>query len=79
MGILRLKKVPLTIHFIFHNYPIDIDNVDIKIYWYLTNFHIAKKSFKCFVGYIYGYTIKPLCIKLPKLSRYSEYFNETKH
>ena len=40
---------------------------------------LGKKDFKYFIGYKYDNKAKPLWIKLPKMSGYAKYFDETKH
>ena len=44
-----------------------------------TKISCIKKGFKYFIGYNYDNKVKPFCIKLPKMSLYARYFDETKH
>ena len=51
----------------------DIDKILIS-----NKISFGSKGFQCFIGYKDDNRIKPLCMVLPKISRYGKRFDETK-
>ena len=58
-------------------YLIDINNVDIDKILISNKISFGSKGFQCFIGYKDDNRIKPLCMVLPKISRYGKRFDET--
>ena len=53
--------------------PIDLLSVDLDQIVVSYKFRHNNQSFKHFIGYLEGETIKPLCIILPQMSEYIKY------
>ena len=70
----RLKRV----HF-KSNYPIVINEVNIKQILISNKTLYDKKGFKYFIGYKNGGNIRPLCIMIPKTSGYLKCFHKIKY
>ena len=54
--------------------PIDLLSVDLDQIVLSHKFKHNDEDFKYFIGYLKGEIIKPLCIILPQMSGYIEYF-----
>ena len=54
--------------------PIDLNLVNVDEVVVFDKFKDNDDGFKYFIGYKEGKIVKPLCIILPKMSRYIKYF-----
>ena len=54
--------------------PIDLLSVNVDQIIVSDKFKHNNESFKYFIGYQEGETVKPLCIILPQMSEYIKYF-----
>ena len=59
-----------------HKNPISV-NIDINKLTVFNKVSFGKKGFNNFIGYRDNEKVKPLCIMLPKVSGYTQKFNET--